>query len=214
MRPDPGVCPSCSRKIPRAAIRCVYCNTWLAVEILRAPGESAVSGPTVSGPAVASHPTRAGAAYGSVIYLTPADFAKLEYLATIARNPRTDSLAEALVDKLACAVIVPARDLPAGVMTINRAARIVVADGGVSRRRIVVLRSPESCDGDPSHVSVMSQLGLALLGLMAGCSAIVRGLDGVSRTVTVERVLDASEHAAFTGLVASRDGDDPGPTAA
>ncbi|HTI86921.1 MAG TPA: hypothetical protein VL966_09985 [Alphaproteobacteria bacterium] len=209
MRPDPGVCPSCNRKIPRAAIRCVYCNTWLAVEILRAPGESAVSDPTVPSPA-----TRAGAAYGSVIYLTPAEFAKLEYVATIARNPRTDALAEALVDKLACAVIVPARDLPAGVMTINRAARIVVSDGGVSRRRLVVLRNPESCDGDPGTVSVVSELGLALLGMTAGGSAIYRGFDGVSRTVTVERVLDGTEHAVLTGPIASPDGEDPGPTAA
>jgi hypothetical protein len=98
-------------------------------------------------------------------------------------------------------------------MTINRAARIIVSDGGVGRR-LVVLRSPENCDGDPGTVSVMSELGLALLGMTAGCSAIYRGFDGVSRTVTVERVLDASEHAALTGLVASPDGEDPGPTAA
>jgi hypothetical protein len=47
-----------------------------------------------------------------------------------------------------------------------------------------------------------------------GSSAIFREKDGVSRTVTVERVLEAAEHAAFMGSGASPKGDDPGPTAA
>jgi hypothetical protein len=58
-------------------------------------------------------------------------------------------------------------------------------------------------------------LGLALLGLTAGESAIYRTPDGRSHTVTVEQVLGAAEYAApRLSSIPPQGDDDPGPTAA
>jgi regulator of nucleoside diphosphate kinase len=185
----------------------VYCNTWLAVGIFRADKAN----PELTPVAAANDATTRAGALGRVIYLTPADFAKLEYLATIERNPRNDPLARTLVDKLSHAVVVSARDIPRGVMTVNSSARIVVPGGWAKDGRTVTLRHPGE-----GGISVASPLGLALLGLAAGESAIYSELDGSSRTVTVERVLADVECAAVAqpSLPPQSDDDDPGPSAA
>lgn len=205
MRATPILCPFCNERVPRAAIRCVYCNTWLAVGIFRADGSNRERAPIA---AVA----RVGA-LGRVIYLTPADFAKLEYLATIERNPRSDHLARALVDKLSHAVVMSARDIPHGVITINSSARIVAPGERAKDGRTVTLRHPGEDDGG---VSVASPLGLALLGLAAGESAIYSEPDGRSRTVTVEQVFGEAEYAAVARAspFSPESDDDPGPSAA
>jgi regulator of nucleoside diphosphate kinase len=203
MRAAPILCPFCNERVPRAAIRCVYCNTWLAVGIFRADRTDRA-------------PTPAAGALGRVIYLTPADFAKLEYAATIERNPRNDPLARAMVDKLGHAVVMSARDMPTGVLTVGNSARIVASDQVSKRGRIVTLRHPdEESEGD--DISVLSPMGLALLGLTAGESAIYRGPDGTSRTITVEQVFGAAEHAVparVPSFPPKGGDDDPGPSAA
>jgi regulator of nucleoside diphosphate kinase len=196
------LCPFCKERVPRAAIRCVYCDTWLAVGIFRSDrGDRA--------------PTPATGAFGRVIYLSPADFAKLEYAATIERNPRNDPLARAMVDKLGHAVVMSVREMPTDVLTVGSSARIVASDPVSGRARVVTLRHPDE-DGEGDDISVLSPMGLALLGLTAGESAIYCGPYGTSRTVTVEQVFGPTEHAAArVSSFPSRDGDDdPGPTAA
>jgi regulator of nucleoside diphosphate kinase len=205
MRAGPILCPFCNERVPRAAIRCVYCNTWLAVGIFRAESGDRAPAPVAG-------------AFGRVIYLTPADFAKLEYAATIERNPRSDPLARALIDKLGHAVVMSARDIPNGVLTVGGSARIAVSDGATRRERLVTLRHPGEEDGAGDEISVLSPMGFALLGLVAGESAIYRGPDGRSHTATVEQVLGAPEYANAARVPSfspqSGGDDDPGPAAA
>jgi regulator of nucleoside diphosphate kinase len=109
-----------------------------------------------------------------------------------------------------------ARDIPGGVLTVGGAARIVVSDGAAQREWVVTLRHPDEEDGADGDISVLSPIGLALLGLAAGESAIYRGPDGRSHTVSIEQVFGAGECAAVAHVpsLPPESDDDPGPTAA
>jgi len=208
MRAGPILCPFCNERVPRAAIRCAYCNTWLAVGIFRADVEPKTPDPVA---------WRAGA-LGRVIYLTPADFARLEYLATIERNPNDDPLAKALLDKLGHAVVVSSRDIPHGMVTIHSTVRIVLRADIVKEVTSVTLRYPDEGGAAHDTISVLSPLGLALLGLASGEATTYREADGRSRTVSVERVLNGESGKGVprrAAVARSRtDDDDPGPSAA
>jgi regulator of nucleoside diphosphate kinase len=207
MRAGPILCPFCNERVPRAAIRCAYCNMWLTVGIFRADVEPAAD------PAV----WRAGA-LGRVIYLTPADFSRLEYLARIERNPNDDPLAKALLDKLGHAVVVSSRHIPTGTVTVHSTVRIVLRAGLVKEVTSGTLRYPDEGGAVHDTISVLSPLGLALLGLVSGETATYGEADGRSRTVSVERVFNGESGKAEprrAAVARSRTDDgDPGPSAA
>lgn len=107
--------------------------------------------------------------------------------------------------------------------------RCVRLDGWVTFRadegqplesRVLVL--PEKFRTGQLHVSVLSPLGAALVGLHAGSSMPYAGIDGVPHIVTVESldppagVISLQQHRAMK-FVSRNDGNDPhppGPTAA
>ncbi len=93
-------------------------------------------------------------------------------------------------------------------------------EGQPLESRVLVL--PEKFRTGQLHVSVLSPLGAALLGLHAGASMPYAGIDGVRHVVTVENlsppegIISLQQHRARK-FTSHRDGDNPhrpGPTAA
>lgn len=87
-----------------------------------------------------------------------------------------DEAAEALADKLSAARIVPASELPAGVVTMESTVAYVEQPGGDERRVSVVF--PAQADAGVGRVSVLSPIGCALLGRAVGSVVDVALLTG------------------------------------
>lgn len=93
-------------------------------------------------------------------------------------------------------------------------------EGQPLESRVLVL--PEKFRTGQLHVSVLSPLGAALVGLRAGSRMPYTGIDGVHHIVTVESldppagVISLRQHRAmkFVSRDNSNDPDRPGPTAA
>ncbi len=113
--------------------------------------------------------------------LTERDAARLRRLAAGGNAPE-------LLELLNDADVVPATDIGRDVVTMH--ARVIVFDAAIQRRRIVTLCYPHEADATRGRVSVLSPMGLSLIGLEAGASAAWQGADGAERVVTVEAVLD------------------------
>jgi regulator of nucleoside diphosphate kinase len=123
------------------------------------------------------------------VLLTEQDAARLR--ATLARTSlesmgAADDALELLAAALRSAVVVPPDRMPADVVTMQ--TRLVLKDVESGRRRAVVLVYPEEERAHDGHVSVLSPMGVALLGLSVG--ALVRWTLPSGRTafLTVESV--------------------------
>jgi regulator of nucleoside diphosphate kinase len=86
---------------------------------------------------------------------------------------------------LDAARIVPAKDVPSDIVTMN--SRVVIADAGGANSRAVRLVYPEEADPARGDISVLSPLGNALLGARTGDSVTVRTPAG-SRVVRVTAI--------------------------
>lgn len=110
---------------------------------------------------------------------------RLESLADAAAAGLPD-VAQALLSKLAAAKVVPAHRLPADVAAVGTA--LTYRDDVTGREQAVTLAWPENADISRGLVSVLTPIGVALLGLPAGASVQWSTRAGQTRALTVLRL--------------------------
>ncbi len=117
---------------------------------------------------------------------------RLEALAerAIVRDPE---LAERLLGKIGRARIVPAAQFPLNVVAIGRA--VTYRDETTGQEKAVTPVFPEEADIACGRISVLTPIGVALIGLAEGASLHWDTRDGKRRVLTVLRVVreDVSE---------------------
>ncbi|PLS21446.1 nucleoside diphosphate kinase regulator [Neptunicoccus cionae] len=104
------------------------------------------------------------------------------------RNP---DLADRLLGELGRARIVKPAKLPADVVSIGR--KVTYRDETTGQVKSVTLVYPEEADIDRQRISVMTPIGVALLGLAKGASFFWDTRDDERRTLTV---IDVEEFAS------------------
>lgn len=111
--------------------------------------------------------------------LSQMDFSRLSKLGGQATGPLADLLDEAEILNHA--------EMPADVVTLY--AQVEVEHVATRRRQTLVLCSPAQSDPATGHISVLSPVGLALLGLKVGSVARWRSPVGEECTAKVLSVL-------------------------
>ena len=113
------------------------------------------------------------------------DLAHIEALAegAMQRNP---ALADRLLDELGRARIVAPAKMPANVVSIG--STVTYRDESTGLEKTVTLVFPEDADITRQRVSVMTPIGVALLGLAEGAAFHWDTRDNQRRTLTVIRV--------------------------
>ena len=132
-----------------------------------------------------THPKAKDRARHPKIVISSDDLAHIEALAegAMLRNP---ALADRLLDELGRARIVPAGKMPKSVVTIG--SRVTYRDEAAGQVKSVTLVYPEEADITRQRVSVMTPIGVALLGLAEGAAFYWDTRDNQRRMLTVIRV--------------------------
>ena len=120
------------------------------------------------------------------IYITEVDLERLRELVGVARScseldPQSLKVLENELDR---AEIVPAETIPPDVITMNSRARL--RDLGTQEEIIFTIVYPRAANLEKGKISVMSPLGMALLGYRAGDILDWGVPDGVRRLEVVE----------------------------
>lgn len=116
------------------------------------------------------------------IVINADDLAHLEGLADgmTRRNP---ALADRLFEEISRARIVAPAKMPANVVTMG--STVTYRDETTSQEKSVILVYPENADIAQARVSVITPIGVALLGLAEGASFHWDTRDNERRTLTV-----------------------------
>lgn len=110
---------------------------------------------------------------------------RLESLAEAA-SARLPEVADPLFAKLAAAKVVSARQMPAEVVTVG--TTLTYRDDISGREQEVTLAWPEDADISKGAISVLTPVGVALLGLPMGSSVTWMTRTGHKRALTVLRL--------------------------
>ncbi len=121
------------------------------------------------------------------ITLKSSDFSRLDDLATAAERTLPD-VAESLGRELERAKIVPSAKIGRDIVTMG--ARVVFRDDA-EQTHDVRLVYPHEADLEEGRISVMTPVGVALIGLKVGQSIRWQPRLGEQRTLTV---LDVAQH--------------------
>ena len=100
---------------------------------------------------------------------------------------RMPVLADRLLDELSRARILPAARIPADVVGIG--SRVTWRDETTGQEQTATLVWPEEADIDAGRVSVLTPIGVALIGLKAGSRFQWETRGGESRNLTVLAVV-------------------------
>lgn len=119
------------------------------------------------------------------IMIDAVELAHLEALADGAEQ-RNPALADRLLGELARARIVASQRMPANVVSIG--STVTYRDETTGQERTVTLVYPEDADIAHRRVSVMTPIGVALLGLAEKAECYWDTRDGQRKTLTVLRV--------------------------
>lgn len=113
------------------------------------------------------------------------ELAHIEALAegALRRNP---ALADRLLDELGRARIVAPDKMPKDVVTIG--STVTYRDEATGQDRVVTLVYPEEADIALHRISVMTPIGVALLGLAEGAGFHWDTRDGQRKMLTIVRV--------------------------
>ena len=120
------------------------------------------------------------------IVVTRPDYQRLSNLADAAMQ-NVSTAAEELAGELDRARVVEPDQIAADVVTMH--ARFVFKDDSNGSTRTVTLVYPGEEDIDAGRVSILTPIGAALLGLSEGQSIAWEGRNGVSRSLTVVKLL-------------------------
>ncbi len=134
-------------------------------------------------------PTRPTPKRAPRIVIDAAHVERLESMATAAMA-RAPEMAERLIGELGRARIVPSARIPADVVTIGN--RVTWRDETTSEERTATLVYPEHADIDRGLISVMTPIGVALIGLAQGAHFDWATRGGEIRKLTVMRVEPAA----------------------
>lgn len=96
------------------------------------------------------------------------------------------TLADRLFGELGRARLVSRDKLPANVVSLGR--RVTYRDETTGEEKVVVLTSPEDADISQQRISVLTPIGVALLGLSEGAQFGWNDRTGATRSLTVLRV--------------------------
>lgn len=111
--------------------------------------------------------------------LTDLDYSRLTKLAGSQPAPR-------LGDVLASADITSPRSVRADVVTVN--SRVELLDQHTHRRQVLTLCYPQDAEPAAGFISVLSPVGISLLGLRAGDVATWQTPHGEACAATIERL--------------------------
>jgi regulator of nucleoside diphosphate kinase len=128
-------------------------------------------------PCTRSHPT---------IHLTTHDYERLSALVDFYMSRRCGVLVEFLADELERAELIAPAEFKPNAVTMNSCARIMDNDTG--EVRVVTLVYPGEEDSVRGKVSILTPLGMALLGLGEGARMDWPTLDGRRKSVSVLEV--------------------------
>jgi regulator of nucleoside diphosphate kinase len=127
------------------------------------------------------------------VTLAASQVERLEALADGATR-RAPELAERLLDELNRARVVPDARLPRDVVALGRT--VTYRDEESGRETTVTLVLPEEADIARHRASVLTPVGVALIGLAEGSSFSWTAGDGRARRLTVTRVTEPADQAA------------------
>lgn len=139
----------------------------------------------------ATRKPRAGARPRITIDRAHAD--RLDSIANSAQSRRPE-LAERLFEELDRARFVDSAKMPGNVVTIGNS--VTYRDESTGREQVAILVFPGEADIDAGRVSVLTPIGVALLGLPEGASFWWETRQGEKKQLTVTHVGPASEEAA------------------
>jgi len=127
----------------------------------------------------------------AAIILDKAQADQLEALANAALR-RSPDLAEKLLNEIARARVVEAVRLPQDVVALGN--EVTYRDETTGREQTVVLVLPQHADIAKARASILTPIGVALIGLREGSSFSWETRNGQKRTLTVVRVRPIPEH--------------------
>ena len=119
------------------------------------------------------------------IVLSKADSDRLIDLA-LAASGSMPAIADALIDEVNRADVVAPHRLPADAVAMHSV--VDYRDDTTGRVRTVQIVYPQDADISVDRVSILTPIGVALIGLSGGQSTVWRGRDGLKRRLTVLRV--------------------------
>lgn len=120
------------------------------------------------------------------ITVTSQDHQRLYALAT-SKAARSSETFEALAHELERAHVVEAAEIPAHVVTMH--SRVVIRDQAIDRDQIYTLVYPGEEDIAIGHISILTPLGAALIGLSEGQTLSWTTRDGRTKELTVRSIL-------------------------
>ncbi|WP_294093874.1 nucleoside diphosphate kinase regulator [Sphingomonas sp.] len=103
-----------------------------------------------------------------------------------AKKPERAAMLLAELDR---AEVHPAETLPAGVVTMN--SRVEFVDEASGTRRTVELVYPHEADIDAGKVSILTPVGIGLIGMAAGSAILWPDRDGHERLLRIVSVAPA-----------------------
>ena len=119
--------------------------------------------------------------------ITDHDFRKLAAMLDAPASRGLDAmLLDRLGDILSGAIVVPAPDLMPDVAALE--SRLLFEDQGTAEQREISLVFPGEADPAQSTVSVLTPVGLGLLGCRAGSESEIQLPKGASRRIRLLRV--------------------------
>lgn len=104
----------------------------------------------------------------SKILIGETDLARLRALLDASSTGRDDEALDALDAELARAVVLPPKDIPSHVVTMN--SHVVFEEEETGKRREVTLVYPKDANANEGKISILAPVGSALLGLSVGQS--------------------------------------------
>ncbi|WP_299822095.1 nucleoside diphosphate kinase regulator [uncultured Jannaschia sp.] len=140
------------------------------------------------------HTTARGAGRRPRVVIDADRLSRLEALAEGAMQ-RDPKLADRLLEELGRARIVPAAKLPPDVVAVGRP--VTYRDETTGAEKTVTPVWPEEADIAQGRISVMTPIGVALIGLAEGASLHWDRRDGERRILTIVRV---ASHDAIEGM--------------
>ncbi len=121
------------------------------------------------------------------IVLGNADMARLRAVVDWHLSGRDREAAERLEAELDRAIVVPQREVPPEIVTMN--SRVAFDDTETGRRREITLCYPREADPAGGRISILAPVAAALLGLSIGDSIEWPMPDGRKATLRIASVL-------------------------
>lgn len=189
----PLTCARCRASNPRAAVRCLDCGSDLRSGEGSWDPEYAVANRLSFARSVAQENLPA-------VHLSTRHFAKLERLARIALSP-ADPVRTFLLDELDRALVLKPSEVGDDIVEIGDCVEYRSVDGILTEQRRLVY--PDELHSDDA-ISVLTPVGVALLGIREGGTMPYRMPGGSRAGVRVLRVAASSPQDRSTGDVGTK----------